>query len=243
MRVNRPFLRSIPAPAGEPRRTGRHQQRNAVYPRACGGTPPHWTASATERGLSPRLRGNHDVMRVNRPFLRSIPAPAGEPRRTGRHQQRNAVYPRACGGTPPHWTASATERGLSPRLRGNHDVMRVNRPFLRSIPAPAGEPRRTGRHQQRNAVYPRACGGTPPHWTASATERGLSPRLRGNHDVMRVNRPFLRSIPAPAGEPRRTGRHQQRNAVYPRACGEPRRTGRHQQRNAVYPRACGGTMM
>ena len=179
MRVNRPFLRSIPAPAGEPRRTGRHQQRNAVYPRACGGTPPHWTASATERGLSPRLRGNHDVMRVNRPFLRSIPAPAGEPRRTGRHQQRNAVYPRACGGTPPHWTASATERGLSPRLRGNHDVMRVNRPSHHGSPAGAGIDRVPLLMPSSAAGFPRRRGDRPRSVADAVQCGGVPPQARG----------------------------------------------------------------
>ena len=85
--------------AGEPHMTVQESEDCPVYPRACGGTPPTFYAESisgglsracggtavranidlNEKGLSPRLRGNHRS-RQHRPERKgSIPAPAGEP--------------------------------------------------------------------------------------------------------------------------------------------------------------------
>ena len=50
-----------------------------VYPRVCGGTPPLSFFPFFLRGLSPRVRGNQDLLSEKYPSMRSIPACAGEP--------------------------------------------------------------------------------------------------------------------------------------------------------------------
>ena len=212
--------RSIPAPAGEPVWTLAGSLLPPVYPRACGGT--HWQQGdyPTEMGLSPRLRGNQPTPVALKMPIRSIPAPAGEPRtwsglsgsarrsipapagepllyRDNRMVIR--VYPRACGGTMAPPTPPTKTSGLSPRLRGN----------LRGRPCWRPDP----------AVYPRACGGTLLVGSANAPTAGLSPRLRGNRESSFPGSLSAGSIPAPAGEPLESVYRDRRPWVYPRACG------------------------
>ena len=52
-----------------------------VYPRACGGTVPAFTAALRSYGLSPRVRGNLFPQGLEDQVDRSIPARAGEPYR------------------------------------------------------------------------------------------------------------------------------------------------------------------
>ena len=73
----------------------------------------------SNNGLSPRLRGNPEELDERRRAKRSIPAPAGEPRRANLITVAHTVYPRACGGTFVVSRISWTTFGLSPRLRGN----------------------------------------------------------------------------------------------------------------------------
>ena len=131
--------RSIPACAGEPFIFFRVRQKSWVYPRVCGGTYLTGPFLRRAEGLSPRVRGNRTGCRPTttgtglsprvrgnqrRPsrrsqWHRSIPACAGEPSGVTSTPSRLRVYPRVCGGTgtAPHHMAS--ERGLSPRVRGN----------------------------------------------------------------------------------------------------------------------------
>ena len=50
-----------------------------VYPRVCGGTHKVVGAQPCHQGLSPRVRGNLDHLRVGGGCQGSIPACAGEP--------------------------------------------------------------------------------------------------------------------------------------------------------------------
>ena len=50
-----------------------------VYPRACGGTVPAFTAALRSYGLSPRVRGNPLPVPGQLESPGSIPARAGEP--------------------------------------------------------------------------------------------------------------------------------------------------------------------
>ena len=173
-------MRSIPAPAGEPIFPCAKCASIRVYPRACGGTALSRVDSRGHKGLSPRLRGN---LRRSSPLWRhqrSIPAPAGEPIASPPPLSVYVVYPRACGGTIYRTGAGSLQRGLSPRLRGNPFHCLMPRRYLRSIPAPAGEPRARRRWHVHGWVYPRACGGTHDPNLALVTVSGLSPRLRGN---------------------------------------------------------------
>ena len=195
-----PRLRSIPAPAGEPS-GGRH---GIVHD----GT-----------GLSPRLRGNHSKGMSPQGIQGSIPAPAGEPYRASHTKGPSKVYPRACGGTFTAQSGRRLDNGLSPRLRGNprRGLSWCGAP--RSIPAPAGEPRHPCRQRTCWPVYPRACGGTRSSVKLTKWASGLSPRLRGNPALREYDSGRLRSIPAPAGEPRVHHVYIVPDRVYLRACG------------------------
>ena len=135
---------------------------------------------AKKHGLSPRVRGNLRERGGLASDSGSIPARAGEPAVQLQRLTRRGVYPRACGGTVFLLTKSARYFGLSPRVRGNQNVLVGPLRCVGSIPARAGEPGRF-RPGFTPRVYPRACGGN--HRTGRRTDSG-----RG-------------SIPARAGEP------------------------------------------
>ena len=181
------------------------QTPNAVYPRVCGGTSVIMRSTRYERGLSPRVRGNHQPLDLSRIHVRSIP--------------------RVCGGTSRSLRTSACAHGLSPRVRGNQpgtlrspvcgrSIPRVcggtrhicgPQMAARSIPACAGEPCPARHRPGRSPVYPRVCGGTNVIRLTGWAEQGLSPRVRGN--LVDSDDPLfdVRSIPACAGEPMQDG--------------------------------------
>ena len=151
-----------------------------VYPRVCGGTDDHGHQAGDREGLSPRVRGNPEFVSCDRLALGSIPACAGEPQSERISYGDERVYPRVCGGTPDADGLNIKERGLSPRVRGNlnllarrrrtpgsiprvrgnHDVHSFEQRHKRSIPACAGEPFSPFILESLLQVYPRVCGGT-----------------------------------------------------------------------------------
>ena len=139
---------------------GRASRPGPVYPRVCGGTTTGQYVGVVGDGLSPRVRGNHRV-RGKRPLqLRSIPACAGEPTQSWSRLRGLRVYPRVCGGTRDACSKSEGTCGLSPRVRGNLVSVVIATPYIRSIPACAGEPPRLAPPYPPTTVYPRVCGGT-----------------------------------------------------------------------------------
>ena len=174
------ITRSIPACAGEPYCAIAQPPLGEVYPRVCGGTHALCPLQCGDDGLSPRVRGNRNVLASILGSLRSIPACAGEPPPSIRNTAPAAVYPRVCGGTTfPVWLL-LTAAGLSPRVRGNRG-MPLNRSWSPgSIPACAGEPSHIPPLANFGGVYPRVCGGTAAFAHKAAQGVGLSPRVRGN---------------------------------------------------------------
>ena len=192
---------SIPACAGEPSRARGRRAAIRVYPRVCGGTGAGPSPPADNHGLSPRVRGNRCLRVADRAIDGSIPACAGEPRGHRSGSPRHGVYPRVCGGTSKSTRETRSPRGLSPRVRGNLTASLSPVPEDRSIPACAGEPRPPSGRPRCPRVYPRVCGGTTEQPKLNGTNRGLSPRVRGNpRRVAGVPGP-PGSIPACAGEP------------------------------------------
>ena len=212
-------LGSIPACAGEPRRRHCRQPANGVYPRVCGGTCPSATQPADRMGLSPRVRGNHRHRPHPGALGGSIPACAGEPLSVVAASGHRKVYPRVCGGTGRLYNAGRTLLGLSPRVRGNRRPASADARPDGSIPACAGEPPADDALVDFVKVYPRVCGGTVPDHLANALLPGLSPRVRGNHQLWRWGYGNRRSIPACAGEPIQRQRIPNVQRVYPRVCG------------------------
>ena len=185
----------------------------------CGGTVYLPIAASVAYGLSPRVRGNLQVVRRQGSCRRSIPACAGEPYGGPGFSATTTVYPRVCGGTPSCESWPARTRGLSPRVRGNLLGMNPECLVGRSIPACAGEPAPTPTRDVSDWVYPRVCGGTGRGAQMRQTASGLSPRVRGNRDRTQYVGPPNRSIPACAGEPLHRGCKRRLGGVYPRVCG------------------------
>ncbi len=151
-----------------------------VYPRGCGGTHPYIAGGLFVAGLSPRVRGNPQHHHDDGRRYGSIPAGAGEPRRTSGPPSALWVYPRGCGGTVDPRDVPWCGAGLSPRVRGNPEAALNTITADGSIPAGAGEPRWPRTNPHRLGVYPRGCGGTPSPLAARRSNWGLSPRVRGN---------------------------------------------------------------
>ncbi len=171
-------------------------------------------------GLSPRLRGNPPGMEGLGTLEGSIPAPTGKPCHRMGMTLRTRLYPRAYGETIGSRRRSASIRGLSPRLRGNlgYGVQRAK--GQGSIPAPTGKPVARVLKIDRTVVYPRAYGETCDWVEIHVPEPGLSPRLRGNHEVCYCPHCDMGSIPAPTGKPSCAKPCCICCGVYPRAYGE-----------------------
>ena len=195
------FDRSIPACAGEPTMPRGMRYYNEVYPRVCGGTFARSIDCWRNSGLSPRVRGNPRRICPKSNCPGSIPACAGEPPRPEARRPEYRVYPRVCGGTPPHQSWLPDTDGLSPRVRGNRHGGDDGEHRAGSIPACAGEPHYGVVERLYSGVYPRVCGGTLGLGLGLAPTPGLSPRVRGNLTVMVPLGFSLGSIPACAGEP------------------------------------------
>ena len=69
-------------------------------------------------GLSPPVRGNPPLLRLQRKCLGSIPACAGEPVGSVQVQVAGGVYPRLCGGTPYPFRRAAAALGSIPACAG-----------------------------------------------------------------------------------------------------------------------------
>ncbi len=232
MCLSKPLMAgSIPACAGEPRPDGVGCHNFKVYPRVCGGTILTSLLVLSMLGLSPRVRGNPSPICPTSCRTRSIPACAGEPIARSRIRRVLAVYPRVCGGTAPPIFFSFPFDGLSPRVRGNHIIRPNVSDIVRSIPACAGEPKRPSAAHNLKKVYPRVCGGTEIGLPSRCHPNGLSPRVRGNRRACRCDRASQGSIPACAGEPKRSAA---RSAPRPACSAAPPQ---------VYPRVCGGTFL
>ena len=172
-----------------------------VYPRVYGGTSATFTASAIRAGLSPRVRGNHEIDVRSAVDVGSIPACTGEPGERGTYLNILTVYPRVYGGTEFKLGKDEANYGLSPRVRGNQGEAPGPSVDRRSIPACTGEPGAPLDPLLLITVYPRVYGGTTSTGTYTSSADGLSPRVRGNRIVCPVAAASARSIPACTGEP------------------------------------------
>ena len=176
-------------------------QPDMVYPRPRGGTRGVSDGVRRVRGLSPPTRGNLSQYHGTAVEKRSIPAHAGEPPSRRMSVFASMVYPRPRGGTRRRRPSRPPPRGLSPPTRGNRGGPGRQSPYVRSIPAHAGEPRRPPCSPSPLRVYPRPRGGTAIIACSMRAAIGLSPPTRGNHLDHPMREVGVGSIPAHAGEP------------------------------------------
>ena len=190
-----------PAWAGQPLSPGESTRVSMVYPRVGGATAAKHSGQHTAIGLSPRGRGNRHqhlhglnatglsprgrgnlvAARIKPPFIRSIPAWAGQPSLSRRRLLFHRVYPRVGGATRRRCIGQSRSAGLSPRGRGNLYRTFVALSPYGSIPAWAGQPDTADRLSPRRTVYPRVGGATNFSSSPVTPGQGLSPRGRGNH--------------------------------------------------------------
>ena len=85
----------------------------------CGGTIKSLPVPCIGMGLSPRVRGNRQVRRLQRSRTGLSPRVRGNPNGDQVENVYPRVYPRVCGGTISHIGLSVVDKGLSPRVRGN----------------------------------------------------------------------------------------------------------------------------
>ena len=170
----------IPTRVGEPSPGWSTSPRPRAYPHACGGTNRASRIDFADRGLSPRVWGNHEDGTSPETKKGPIPTRVGEPVWMIGREAGFEAYPHACGGTrllrhPLHLLA-----GLSPRVWGNHG-RRVNAVLqLGPIPTRVGEPLSPACVDAGERAYPHACGGTCTTPATAVAGRGLSPRVWGN---------------------------------------------------------------
>ena len=231
---------SIPAWAGQPIGVLRDTLLRRVYPRVGGATRAGRPAGVLDRGLSPRGRGNHGRADVDARGCGSIPAWAGQPHLPTHPLWNQAVYPRVGGATRFSGVIDERRRGLSPRGRGNHDVVGHPQLAFGSIPAWAGQPHRVTKAKGIFAVYPRVGGATVLIENGVIPLKGLSPRGRGNRTYYGLYYSKSGSIPAWAGQPRPSRRLLSSCTVYPRVGGATLRHRIHSPgENGLSPRGRG----
>ena len=151
--------RTFPAHAGEPRERELVGYRARAYPRACGGALRSHHQALAPHGLSPRMRGSRTRVQGRSVREGPIPAHAGEPERAAGWDGDPGAYPRACGGAIAVYQDVRGSAGLSPRMRGSHEVGIGAAAIAGPIPAHAGEPSSCAVAWMKDGAYPRACGG------------------------------------------------------------------------------------
>ena len=157
------------------------------------------TLPVANTGSSPRLRGTLGRGKSQQCQQRFIPASAGNTAEHVADQREVAVHPRVCG---EHRLASVLRSvwsGSSPRLRGTHLVVRGGVVDQRFIPASAGNTRMPSPRQTARTVHPRVCGEHLLLLFHDGLYVGSSPRLRGTLSPVLLIIPWLRFIPASAG--------------------------------------------
>jgi len=175
---------------------------------------------ASQRGLSPHVRGSLPVESVFSVRRGSIPACAGKPWKGQDGGVLLEVYPRMCGEANRNGTWVLQTDGLSPHVRGSHPDLKLKRPAHGSIPACAGKPAWQAQPRTTQRVYPRMCGEAQCDESGRWAVLGLSPHVRGSPGLFLLDSRNVRSIPACAGKPGAKPTKGTIKMVYPRMCGE-----------------------
>ncbi len=150
-------------------------------------------------GLSPCVRGYHQLQSLHPEWDGSIPVCTGLP------PLRPVLPPRG--------------RGLSPCVRGYLTGQPAAPHRKGSIPVCTGLPRRGRRPRGRARVYPRVYGATGKKLGPLVQRRGLSPCVRGYRARRIESRKHPGSIPVCTGLPNKPLIPHQNSGVYPRVYG------------------------
>ena len=213
---------SIPACTGNPPRRPATATTAWVYPRVYGESSTTRWGACRYRGLSPRVRGIPAPSPSRNRTTGSIPACTGNPPSRPRLPPDHGVYPRVYGESMYMYREIYQTQGLSPRVRGIPAVDAHPPRSERSIPACTGNPAPQSVSCADNRVYPRVYGESRSTSIPPSTSDGLSPRVRGIHELIVWDSDGTRSIPACTGNPLTGARAEAAGRVYPRVYGESR---------------------
>ena len=210
----------IPACAGNRAVAHDIPVRLPVHPRVCGEQDVKGLRDCVKYGSSPRVRGTDAVPRIPENWPRFIPACAGNSHQARMNRGEFAVHPRVCGEQSHAASGASRLYGSSPRVRGTGRELRLHADQRRFIPACAGNSSRLMRLSVRNPVHPRVCGEQLEKLSGRFTIAGSSPRVRGTGHRKQQGKPFIRFIPACAGNRSDKASRSQSASVHPRVCGE-----------------------
>ena len=188
----------------------------------CGGAHQIGAVAPCPRGPSPRVRGSHRSLRRVDRAPGTIPACAGEPRRSATSRRKRGDHPRVCGGAMLSVVTTFRRKGPSPRVRGSPGRSEAPAPIGGTIPACAGEPAVLVTAKLGLGDHPRVCGGAYPRRSRRMSVEGPSPRVRGSQRDRPVAAAQLGTIPACAGEPASRASRCRLRRDHPRVCGGAR---------------------
>ena len=173
-------------------------------------------------GSSPQARGTRSNRTSLMPYVRFIPAGAGNTRVIFGGCKNRAVHPRRRGEHISTRPQPHTPVGSSPQARGTHASAPTNVVIYRFIPAGAGNTEGHGHRVEEDPVHPRRRG---EHIVTAAyqhSEIGSSPQARGTLTIATAPRICSRFIPAGAGNTLRLHPRSLKMSVHPRRRGEHR---------------------
>ena len=171
-------------------------------------------------GSSPQARGTVEPSNRARPFLRFIPAGAGNGCSARIEAGVEPVHPRRRGERSPLTRVGGDHDGSSPQARGTAGTNLSAYDSLRFIPAGAGNGAEAAKAAAHEAVHPRRRGERSRTGTSARKASGSSPQARGTGRELARPRHHLRFIPAGAGNGSSATKSVSASPVHPRRRGE-----------------------
>ena len=173
-----------------------------VHPRVRGERVSRRSPQHLQTGSSPRARGTERLDPVVEPWVRFIPACAGNGGLRVQGSGDWPVHPRVRGERVPALSVHRRRTGSSPRARGTASLGCPPHPPHRFIPACAGNGSRPVPGTGPRAVHPRVRGERGLRGLGGHGVAGSSPRARGTALLVPAAVPPGRFIPACAGNGR-----------------------------------------
>ena len=199
MSVQQVSQRFIPARAGNTFLDRRVRFLKPVHPRPRGEHSRHRQERRRSRASSPPARGTLEKFLVRTEAVRFIPARAGNTCSPNEDSKQSSVHPRPRGEHSETQISRTRTAGSSPPARGTLQVCDPLPPWIRFIPARAGNTLAQPSPEPFVPVHPRPRG---EHWTPLALTvlyPGSSPPARGTHHTDAQLQRGPRFIPARAG--------------------------------------------
>ena len=210
----------IPAYAGNALRRPPSIRQGSVHPRIRGERRGMRNRMAHGYGSSPHTRGTQSGSLSRLPYLRFIPAYAGNASAREISNSEIRVHPRIRGERTHDDLVMALVIGSSPHTRGTQSGSLCRLPYLRFIPAYAGNASAREISNSEIRVHPRIRGERTHDDLVMALVIGSSPHTRGTQSGSLCRLPYLRFIPAYAGNAVACETAWHTATVHPRIRGE-----------------------